>query len=61
MDPKIREKLSELRSIEKKAKQLIFRMRRLEEDWEKVRKELAQAGQAVDRRLGDALAGWNKA
>ena len=60
MDLTVRHKRSELRKIEQKAKQLILRMRRLEADWERVRKELNQAGHPTSRRLGDALAGWNK-
>jgi len=60
MDPEISEKLSELRKLERQAKQLIYKMERIENAWNAVKRELQDKGKDVSHQLGDVLHGWNK-
>ncbi len=54
-----KKKLAELRKIEKQAKALIFKMRKLEENYKNLRNELRNV-KALPPRLGDILASWSK-
>jgi hypothetical protein len=55
-----KQKLRELRKIEKQAKLLIYKMRRLESDWKKVREELTSEKLQLPNTLGDIISNWNK-
>ena len=54
-----KKRLQELRKLEKQAKQLIYKMRRLENEWIKLRQEFPET-KSIPSTLGDALANWNK-
>ncbi len=60
MDPEISENLAELRKLERQAKQLIYKMERIEAEWNRVRKHLETLGKDVPKQLGDVLHGWQK-
>lgn len=60
MDPEISENLAELRKLERQAKQLIYKMERIEAEWNRVRKHLEALGKEVPKQLGDVLHGWQK-
>jgi uncharacterized protein (UPF0335 family) len=60
VDPAISEKLAELRKLERQAKQLIYKMERIETEWSRVRKQLLALGKDVPKQLGDVLHGWQK-
>ena len=56
-----RERLRELRKIEKQAKRLIYKMHHLENEWKKLRSELAESGSSqLPKSLGDVIANWNR-
>lgn len=55
MDPEISQKLSELRKLERQAKQLIYKMERIESAWNQVKRELIAKGKTVSHELGDVL------
>lgn len=54
------EALMQLRKIEKQAKQLIFKMKRLEKDWSKTRASIKSPNRSLPKTLGDVLSGWSK-
>ena len=60
MDPDISEKLAEMRRLERQAKQLIFKMERLEAAWNKIKKELVENGKEIPHQLGDVLHRYSK-
>ncbi len=60
MDLKEKEKLAELRKLERQAKMLIIKMGRIESAWNNVREELKALGRNVPNHLGDVLHGWHK-
>lgn len=53
-----KEKVAELRKIERQAKQLIYKMRRLEAAWKKLRAEVKST--SLPKTLGDILSQWNR-
>lgn len=56
-----RELLKELRKLERQAKQLIYKMNKIELDWKHLQKELHAAGvKQLPNTLGDAIANWHK-
>lgn len=55
MDPKISEKLAEMRRLERQAKQLLYKMDRIEAEWNKLKKELQNEGREVPHLLGDVI------
>lgn len=60
MDSEISDKLSEMRKLERQAKQLIYKMERIESQWNRVKMELKEKGKDVSHQLGDVLHSWNK-
>jgi hypothetical protein len=60
MDPELSKKLAELRKLERQAKQLIYKMDRIEMQWNALREELKDSGRSLPRQLGDVLHGWRK-
>lgn len=60
MDPEISEKLSELRKLERQAKQLLYKMERIESQWEEIKQELKEKGKEIHHRLGDVLYRYQK-
>lgn len=58
MDPEIKQKLAELRKLERQAKQLLYKMDRIESEWNSVKQELQSSGRNVPNHLGDVLSGW---
>jgi len=60
MDSEIAEKLAEMRKLERQAKQLIYKMGRLEAQWERVKKELQDKGKDIPHGLGDILYRFQK-
>jgi hypothetical protein len=60
MASEISQKLAELRKLERQAKQLIYKMDRLEKSWNDVAKELREHGKEISHRFGDTLYGWRK-
>jgi chaperonin cofactor prefoldin len=60
LDPEISKKLKELRKLEQQAKQLIYKMDRIEQKWNETKNELIALGRSVPHRLGDVLSGWRK-
>lgn len=55
MDPRIKEKLAEMRRLERQAKQLIYKMERIESDWNQLKKELEDEGKEIPHLLGDIV------
>lgn len=49
---------TELRRLEKQARQLLFKMERISVEWNHVKDELKKQGHEVPRQLGDVLHGW---
>jgi chaperonin cofactor prefoldin len=60
MDPEISKKLADLRKLERQAKQLIYKMDRIEAEWNQVKKELEDQGKSVPHQLGDVLFRFRK-
>lgn len=53
-------KLSELRKLERQAKALLYKMERIEVEWNSIKNELRQSGRIVPHQLGDVLGTWRK-
>lgn len=60
MDPGIAEKLGEMRRLERQAKQLLYKMARIEAEWNKLKKELQGEGKEIPHHLGDVLHRFSK-
>ena len=60
MNPKIAEKLAEMRRLERQAKQLLHKMDRIEADWNRLKKELEEEGKEIPHLLGDLIHGYAK-
>lgn len=62
MKPESQDKvqIEKLRKIERQAKSLIYKMKHLEKDWEKVRSQLKSAKLSFPKTLGDVISRWNK-
>jgi len=58
MDPEIADKLAALRKLERQAKQLLYKMERIEAAWNVLKKELKEKGKEIPHHLGDVLHGW---
>lgn len=54
------ELMNELRKLERQAKGLIYKMERLQKEWNGVKRELGEKGKEVSHELGDVLNGWSK-
>lgn len=52
--------LATLRKIERHAKQLLYKMQRLETEWKKVRAEIKGTSESLPKTLGDVLSKWNR-
>ena len=55
VDPEISQKLAELRRLERQAKQLIYKMGRIESAWNNIKKDLKSKGKDISHQLGDVL------
>ncbi len=60
MDIELREKLKEIRKLEREAKQLLRKMDRIESEWNLLKIEIEQKGRDIPQTLGDILSGWKK-
>lgn len=60
MDPDVSNLMNELRKLERQAKGLIYKMERIETEWNGVKRELTEKGKEITHELGDVLQGWNK-
>ncbi len=60
MDPEISLLMAKLRKLERQAKQLLYKMDRIQSDWNGVKKELVAKGKEISHELGDVLQGWSK-
>ncbi len=58
MDPEISKKLADLRKLERQAKQLLYKMDRIESAWNVLKKDLKASGKDISHHLGDVLHGW---
>ena len=53
-------KVKALRRLERQAKQLIYKMKRLETEWKKLRSEFKSTSASLPATLGDVLSKWNR-
>lgn len=60
MDPEISKKLADLRRLERQAKQLLYKMDRIESEWNSVKQELRAKGREISHQLGDVLHRFRK-
>jgi hypothetical protein len=60
MDPEISKKLADLRRLERQAKQLLYKMDRIESEWNSVKQELRDKGREISHQLGDVLHRFRK-
>lgn len=60
MDPEIAKALNEMRKLERQAKQLLYKMDRLETQWNDVKRELKEKGKEISHQLGDVLYRFRK-
>jgi hypothetical protein len=58
MDQEVLEKMNELRKLERQAKQLLYKMERIEARWNSLKRELNEKGSEIPRHLGNVLLGW---
>jgi len=52
------EKIAQLRKLERQAKSLLYKMERIETEWNSVKEELTREGKEIPHQLGDVLHGW---
>lgn len=57
-DNEVTKKLSDLRKLERQAKQLLYKMDRIEAAWNTLKKDLKASGKEIHHQLGDVLSGW---
>lgn len=57
MDPEVSALLAELKKLERQAKGLLYKMERIQTQWNGLKDELKQKGKEIPHELGDVLHG----